>query len=712
MKCKNITIGLGLAFATLLAITPAAAKGKKDIMKNNPFAHKSALPYGAPDFSVIKNSDYLPAIEAGIALQRAEISRITSNKKLPTFANTILAYEQSGLMLDRVSSVFFALSGSDATPEIEDIEAKAIPLLTAFSNEVNFNDKLFQRVKAVYDTEYATLKGEDKQLLKKIYDGFVRSGALLDGTKKARLEDINNRIAVLQQHFGKELPKAANASTVWISDKRLLAGLSAGEIAQCAKDAKDRGGKAPYCIVIVNTTQQPLLSNLENRDVRRQVYEASINRANGTRGINLYPLIVEMAKLRAEKAEILGYENYAAYALADKMAKTPANTYDFLRSLIAAYRPKADAETASIEAYARKTVGADFTLEPYDRFFFSAKMKQEQFDFNEEDVSEYFKMDSVLINGVFYAANRVYGLTFKQRHDIPVYQEDVKVFDVYDKQGEPLALFYFDPFRRTTKRGGAWMGGFAKQSNLRHQLPVIYNVHNIAKAPEGQPTLLTWDETTTLFHEFGHGLHGILSDCMYNTLSGTAVARDFVELPSQFNEFFASVPEVFSHYAKSYKTGQPMPEDLKERMLKSLNFQPAYALGENLAATCADLAWHMLASKDVPTAAQAGAFETESLRKIGLLDAQVPPRYHTSYFNHVWGGGYAAGYYSYLWSEVLADNVADYFRTHGSLSPEVGSAFRAKLLSKGGTEDLSKIFTDFTGLAQPDATGLLKARGL
>ena len=526
------------------------------------------------------------------------------------------------------------------------------------------------------------------------------------------MKEINLRISDLQQQWGDQLQEAVNDAVVWVDKKEDLAGLSEADIAQCAKDAETRGGKAPYAIVIVNTTQQAILTNLDNRDLRKKIYEASIHRADGTNNHNTYAIVSEMAKLRAEKAEIMGYPNYAAYSLDNTMAKTPENVYAFLKNLIAHYTPKADAETKDIEEYARKTAGADFNLEPYDRFYYSAKMKKELLNISEDEVKPYFNVDSVLINGVFYAANRVYGLTFKERTDIPLYHPDMKAFEVIDKDGKSKALFYTDYFRRPTKRGGAWMDGFQKQSRQWNQLPIIFNVCNSAKAPEGQPSLLTWDEVTTMFHEFGHALHGILSDCQYNKLSGTSVARDFVEMPSQFNESFASIPEIFDNYARHYKTGEPMPANLKERMLSSINFQSAYALGENLAATCLDLAWHMLPSKDVPSAEEAAQFETEALRQIGLLNNQIPPRYRTSYFNHVWGGGYAAGYYSYLWTEVLAVNIADVFAQRGALDPKTGQDMRDKILSRGNTGDLMKMFSDFTGMEQPDASSLLKARGL
>ena len=710
---KKTFLVAGLACATLVATAASGQKIKKGkSMYTNPLMQKSALPFGAPDFSKIKSGHYLPAIQAGIEEQRAEIKQIVENRQKPTFQNTILAFEKSGQLLDRVKNIFFCITEANKTPEIEAAEKAAIPLLTDFENEINFNQKFFERVKYVYDHERNSLKGEDKVLLEEIYKNFVRSGALLPKDKMARMKEINTKLAQLQQDFGNMLPKASVASTVWVNDVKELAGLSEGAIAQCKKDAESRGGKAPYCIVITNTTQQPILANLENRRLRERVYNASIHRTDGTGEYNTFPVIVEITKLRAEKAQLMGYKNYASYALANVMAKNTDNVYAFLNQLIKEYQPKAVAETKDIEAYARKTQGPNFNLQPYDRFYYSAKMKKEHFNFADDEVKPYFNIDSVLINGIFYAANKVYGLTFKERKDIPTYHPDMKVFDVIDNNGKQLALFYCDYFRRPTKRGGAWMSAFAKQSRMRQQIPLIYNVCNYAKAPEGQPTLLTWDEVSTMFHEFGHALHGMLSNCYYNTLSGTSVARDFVEMPSQFNESFASIPEVFNHYARHYKTNQPMPADLCERMLKSINYQAAYALGENLGATWVDMAWHMLDTKSIPAANEAKNFEVKALKEVGLLDSQIPPRYSTSYFNHVWGGGYAAGYYSYLWSEVLAVNISDYFAKHGALTRKVGDDFRNKVLSRGNTKDLMEIFSDFTGLKAPDASGLLKARGL
>ena len=712
MNFNKTFLTLGLA-ATLLQMPTSSFAQNAGGKRQNPLLVKSSLPFGAPDFSKIQESDYLPAFEAGIKEQRANIQKIISNKKKPTFQNTILAYENSGMLLDRVSNVFFGLTSAHKTPGIAEAQKKVMPLLTDLDNEISFNQKLFERIKYVYDHEYSKLKGEDKRLTEVIYKGFVRSGALLSPEKMERMKQINTRISDLQEQFGNLLPAATNNAVVWVNSKEELAGLSDADIAQCKKDAESLGNKAPYCIVIVNTTQQAILTNLQNRELRRKVYMASIHRADGTDPqFNTFPIVTEIAKLRAEKGQLMGYSTYADYSLEKTMAKTAKNVSNFLQSLIKEYAPKADAETREIEAYAQKSEGKDFKLQPYDRFYYSAKMKKEMLNISDDEIKPYFNVDSVQINGVFYAAHRVYGLNFKQRKDIPTYHPDMKVFEVSDKSGKPIALFYSDYFRRPTKRGGAWMSAFAKQSDKWGQLPIIYNVCNNAKAPEGQPTLITWDEVCTMFHEFGHALHGMLSKCGYNTLSGTAVARDFVEMPSQFNESFASIPEIFDHYARHTETGAAMPADLKERMLKSISFQPAYALGENLAATCLDLAWHELTPDEIPSPYMAGAFEKEALNNVSLLNSQIPPRYSTTYFNHVWGGGYAAGYYSYLWTEVLAVNVADYFAKHGALDPAIGQAFRDKVLSRGNTKDQMEMFTDFTGMKEPDASGFLKARGL
>ena len=713
MNIKTI-VAIGMTSAMMLTNTACQQSSHE-----NPLLAESSLPFGAPDFSKIQTSDYLPAFEAAIQQTRDNIQAIVDCQDSATFENTILPFEDSSRLLTRVSTVFFALTEADKSDELSEIEKKVQPMLTDLQNEISFNKPLFERIKQVYDKQHDTLKGEDQKLLEEIYKEFVRKGALLSDEKMARMKEINLRISDLQQQWGDLLQAATNDAIVWVDKKEDLAGLSEADIAQCQKDAESRGGKAPYAIVIMNTTQQAPLASLDNRELRKKVYEASIHRADGTNPkYNTFAIVSEMAKLRAEKAELMGYPCYAAYSLDDTMAKTPDNVNNFLKNLVQAYKAKADAETKAIEAFAHDAsltsnpLPLTSNLEPYDRFYYSAKMKKAMLDISDDEVKPYFNVDSVLLNGVFYAANRVYGLTFKERTDIPTYHPDMRVFEVFDKDGQSMALFYGDYYRRASKRGGAWMDNFLEQSRHWNQKPIIFNVCNNAKAPEGKPSLIIWDEVTTMFHEFGHALHGMLSNCEYKTLAGTNVYRDFVEMPSQFNESFASIPEVFDHYARHYETNEPMPAELKERMLKSINFQSAYALGENLAASSLDMAWHMLASKDVPTADQCAAFETKALQQYGILDAQIPPRYMTSYFNHVWGGGYAAGYYSYLWTEVLAVNVADTFAKLGALKPETGQAMRDKILSRGNTGDLMQMFTDFTGMQQPDASAILRARGL
>jgi len=707
MNAKTI-LTIGMTSVMMLTFNACQQSSRE-----NPLLADSSLPFSAPDFSKIQTSDYLPAFEAAIQQTRDNIQAIVDCQDSATFENTILPFEDSSRLLTRVSTVFFALTEADKSDELSEIEKKVQPMLTDLQNEISFNKPLFERIKQVYDKQHDTLTGEDQKLLEEIYKEFVRKGALLSDEKMARMKEINLRISDLQQQWGDLLQAATNDAIVWVDKKEDLAGLSEADVAQCQKDAESRGGKAPYAIVIMNTTQQAPLASLDNRELRKKVYEASIHRADGTNPkYNTFPIVSEMAKLRAEQAELMGYPCYAAYSLDNTMAKTTDNVNNFLKNLVAAYKSKADAETKAIEAFAQKTEGADFRLEPYDRFYYSAKMKKAMLDISDDEVKPYFNVDSVLLNGVFYAANRVYGLTFKERTDIPTYHPDMRVFEVFDKDGQSMALFYGDYYRRASKRGGAWMDAFAEQNRHWNQKPIIFNVCNNAKAPEGKPSLITWDEVTTMFHEFGHALHGMLSNCEYKTLAGTNVARDFVEMPSQFNESFASIPEVFDNYARHYETNEPMPAELKERMLKSINFQSAYALGENLAASSLDMAWHMLASKDVPAADQCAAFETKALQQYGILDAQIPPRYKTSYFNHVWGGGYAAGYYSYLWTEVLAVNVADTFAKLGALKRETGQAMRDKILSRGNTGDLMQMFADFTGMQQPDASAILRARGL
>ncbi|MBQ9355983.1 MAG: dipeptidyl carboxypeptidase II, partial [Prevotella sp.] len=492
MTRKNTLLAMGISVA-MMQLTGCEYTPSNSF---NPLLADSGLTYGAPDFSEIRPEHYLPAFEAAISEQRDYIQSITENTEEPNFENTILAFEESDRTLDRVERVFFALTNADKTPEITETEKAVMPMLTDLANDIIFNRELFSRIRQVYENCLDTLQGEERKLTEEVYKNFVRNGALLDDDKMARMKEINLALSDLEQQWGDSLLAATNDAVVWVETKEELSGLSDADIAQCADDAAARGGQAPYCIVIVNTTQQPLLASLDNRDLRRRVFEASVHRADGSRGHSTFDIVSQTARLRAEQAALMGYDNYAAYSLERTMAGTPENVYTFLRNLIAAYKPKAEAETRAIEAYARQREGADFELQPYDRFYYSAKMKQEQLSISDDEVKPYFNVDSVLQNGVFYAANRVYGLTFSERTDLPTYHPDMRVFEVYDSDSTSIGLFYCDYFRRPTKRGGAWMDGFAKQSRQRQQLPIIFNVCNNAKAPEGQPSLLTWDEVT------------------------------------------------------------------------------------------------------------------------------------------------------------------------------------------------------------------------
>lgn len=701
---------LSLTFMALLAT--ACTQQSNSSLDGNPLMTESTLEYGAPAFDKIQNAHYLPAFEEGIRLQKEEIEAIINNEEAPTFANTIEALERSGEVLGRTSRIFFAIAAAHKTDEIRAIEEKVIPMITEWNNEKSLNEKLFARIKTVYENEFEMLEGESKRLLSEIYNSFVRNGAELDAEKKAELKALNSKIAELEQKFNNTVTDATVAAGVWVETEEELAGLSDAQKAQCKADAESAGGKAPYYIVVTNTTQQSILASLDNRALRERVYNASIHRTDETSSFNTWGIVTELSKLRAQKAKLLGFDNFAAYSVSNAMAKTPENIFNFLSDLIAQYAPKAAEETAAIEAFAQQTEGSDFKLQPYDRFYYSDKMKTATFNITDAETRPYFELNMVLNNGVFYAANKLYGLTFEKRTDLPVYHSDVEVFNVRDKDGNMVALFYLDMFRRPTKQGGAWMDAFQEQSHLLGKLPIIYNVCNVAKPAEGEPCLLSWDEITTLFHEFGHGLHGMLSNCKYPTITGTAVARDFVELPSQQNEYWAAVPEVFNNYAKHYATGEAMPEELKNNMLKSMSFHAAYALGENLAATSGDLEWHMLTAEEIPSAEEAPEFQKNILSSIGLLNEQIPPRYLPTYFRHVWGGGYAAGYYSYLWAEVLAVNVSETFAAGGDVNPELGQKYRETILSVGNTLPLEQAFTNFTGLQQPDPKGLLKARGL
>lgn len=700
---KKTILALGF-----LAMISSCTQQREDA--DNPLLRPSDLFMGAPDFANIKNDHFAPAFDAAMKEQLAIIDTIVNNKEAATFDNTILKLELSGSTLRRVSNIFFGLVSADTNDELRKIEAEYSPKLTAHSDAIYLNDALFARVKSVYETQLQGLDGEDKRLVEFYYDNFVRSGANLDEASKAELKKINSELSSLTTEFGQKLTNATYANYVVVDNQEALAGLTEDEIAAAAEAAISVGQKGKYVLQLTNTTQQPQMASLENRDVRRRFYEASVNRCSKGDDNDTGAIILRIVKLRAQKAKLLGYNTFAAWKLEDQMAKTPEQVHDFLKTLADGYTKRAKLDAAEIEQYMRRLDGDSLKLEAWDWAYYAEKLRKEKYDVDENMLKSYFVLDSVLQNGVFYAANQLYGLSFKERKDLPVYQEDVRVFDVFDKDGQQLALLYTDFYKRPSKSGGAWMSNWQDQSSVEGTKPIIYNVCNYNKPEAGKPCLLTFDEVGTLFHEFGHTLHGLFASQKYVSLSGTAVPRDFVEMPSQFNEHWAVEPAVLKNYAKHYQTGEIIPDSLVDRMNRAATFNQAYAFGENLGAVTVDMAWHSLSADQA--VADVAAFEAAALTKMGILNAQIPPRYKSPYFRHIFSNEYAAGYYAYLWSEVLDQNIYTWFKANGGMTSENGQRFRDLILSKGHTEDLSNLFMQFTGLAKPRVEDLLRSKGV
>ncbi|MGA9794936.1 MAG: M3 family metallopeptidase [Rhizomicrobium sp.] len=702
-------ISIVCAALSVLAATSAISKPATNAMWTNPFAQPSTLPFQAPDFSKIKDTDYEPAFDEAMHVHLAEIEKIADNTAPPTFDNTIVAMEKSGRMLDRVSLAFSGVVGANTNPTLDKTQSDEAPKLAAHSDAIYLNPKLFARVKAIYDSRGKLgLDAESQQLLKVYYLQFLHSGANLSDVDKARLRDINKEDASLEAAFQQKLVAAAKAGALVVDNKTYLAGLSDADIANAAHEADARGLKGKYVIPLQNTTQQPALVSLTNREVREKLFHNSWIRneksdANDTRGD-----IATLAKIRAEKAKLLGYPNYAAYVLYDQMAGTPDKVETFLGQLIPPTAAKAAEEAKLIQAAIDKD-GTHFDLKPWDWEMYSEQVRKEKYDLDQNELKPYFVLDKVLKDGVFYAANKLYGITFKERHDLPVYQPDVRVFTVYDKDGSQLGLFYCDYFKRDNKSGGAWMSNFVNQSTLLGTKPVIYNVANFTKAAPGQPQLITFDDVTTMFHEFGHALNGLFANTKYETLSGTSTARDWVEFPSQFNEHWALYPEVLKHYAVNYKTGAPIPQELVDKIKKSQTWGQGYELGELLAASELDMQWHELPA-DAPKQ-DVDAFETQALAKTHTNFPNVPPRYRSSYFLHIWANGYAAGYYAYQWTVMLDDDAYAWFTANGGLTRANGQHFRDMILSKGHTEDYGPMFRAFYG-KDPDIGPMLAHRGL
>ncbi len=675
---------------------------------NNPFYAPSTLPYHAPPFNKIKDSDYQPAIDAGMVEQRKEIQAIADDPAAPTFQNTIVAMEKTGLLLTRVYEVFNGVTGANLSPELQKVQDYEAPRLAAHQDAIFLDSKLFQRVDTLYkQRDSLKLDPESQRLLEFYYLKFVHAGANLSEADKTKLKKLNEEEASLSNTFTNKLLAATKAGAYVTTDKNALAGLSDTQLAAAEQAAKERKVKG-YVIPLQNTTQQPNLAFLTQRSTRQAIFENSWNRAEHNNANDTRRICARLAELRAQKGKILGFPNYAAWKLEDQMAKTPEAAIKFMDELVPGATAKAASEAKDIQEIIDSQNGG-FKVQPWDWEIYSEQVRKAKYQLEESQLKQYFELNNVLQNGVFYAANQLYGITFKERKDIPVYNPDVRVFEVLDVDGKPLALWYCDYFKRDNKNGGAWMDVFVDQSKLLGTRPVVYNVANFTKPAPGQPALISFDDVRTMFHEFGHALHGMFADTQYPSLSGTAVARDFVEFPSQFNEHWAEYPAVFEHYAKHYKTGEPMPAEMAAKLRETRTFNQGYSLTEILAAAELDMQWHILPS--TTPLQNTDTFETQALDKTHLTLSYVPPRYRTSYFSHIWNTGYAAGYYAYLWAEMLDDDAYQWFEDHGGLTRENGDRFRKMVLSRGNTEDLGKMYEAWRG-APPTVEPMKKFRGL
>jgi len=669
---------------------------------NNVLFKPSPLQYMAPEFDKFGTKDYEAGFDAGIAEHTAQIKAIANNPEPATFENTLVEMEKSGELLNRVSAAFYNLSGLISDDEYQRISKKMAPVLSAHSDDIYLNGALFKRVQTIYDNKDA-LNAEDQRLVDFYYKQFVKAGAKLSDAEKAKMRGINAQLAELSTAFSQNILKSFKEDVIVVTDKSKLAGLSEGEIAGLAAAAK-KAGKEGYMITLVNTTQQPILSSLENRELREQIFKASTNRAAKTNG----PIIIEETNLRAQKAELLGFKDWASYVMTSRMAQTTDNVYGILDDLAPKAVEKAKAEAAAIQKVINDS-GESFELKPWDWAFYAEKVRAEKYDLDPALVKPYFEMNSVIHDGLFFAMNKLYGITFKERQDLPVYHEDVTVYEVFNADGSAIGLFYMDPYAREGKRGGAWMSAYVSQSGLKGTKPVIYNAQNIPKPAEGEPTLMTFDEVSTMFHEFGHAAHGLFSNVKYPSLAGTATARDFVEFPSQAHEDWMIEPSVLANYAKHYKTGEPIPQALLDKVLASQKFNQGFGTTEYLAAALLDMEWHSFGSDKKISDVQ--KFESDALKAHGIDYYPVPPRYKSNYFSHTFAGGYSAGYYAYLWTEVFAADAFAHMENNGGLTRENGDKFREEILSKGNSRDLMQSYIEFRG-QKPTTDALLKRRGL
>jgi len=697
-----------IAGATLTYISNPALAAAADFGPSNPFFAPSTLPFQAPPFDKITNDDFQPAIEAGMAQQQEEIKGIAESANPPTFDNTIVAMEKTGRLLDRVMAAFEGVTGANTNDTLQKVKTIEAPKLAAHHDFIYLNTKLFARVAAIY-RQRTTLKldPESLRLVERYYDNFVHAGANLSEADKNDLRKLNEEISSLSNTFTNKLLAATKAGAYIATDKAALAGLSDARIAAAAQAAKDRKVEG-FLIPLQNTTQQPDLVLLKDRATRQTIFEHSWNRTERGDANDTRDTIARIAQLRAQKAKLLGFSSFAAWKLEDQMAKTPEAALHFMDAIVPAATGKAAREAKDIQDVIDAQKGG-FQVQPWDWNFYAEQVRKARYDLDDAQVKPYFELNSVLQNGVFYAASQLYGLKFQERHDLPVYNPEVRVFEVFNANGEHLAIFYCDYFKRDNKNGGAWMSEFVGQSRLLGNTPVIYNVANLPKPAEGEPALISFTDVVTMFHEFGHALHGMFSDAEYPTLAGTSTARDFVEFPSQFNEHWAISPAIFSHYARHHKTGAAMPDELAAKIKKAETFNKGYSMTELLAAAELDMQWHFLAP-DAPLQ-NPDEFEKQALAKTHLNVSYVPPRYRSTYFSHIWQSGYSAGYYAYLWTEMLADDAYQWFVEHGELSRANGDRFRQMILSRGNTQDLAKMYEAWRG-APPNTKAMLKNRGL
>ena len=704
----SLTAG-ALAQAPQVSGAPAAAKPAAGAEETaNPFFAVSPLPYQMPQFDKIKDEHYAPALERGMSEQRAEMSAIANSADAPTFDNTIVAMEKTGALLNRSAAVFGNLAGANTNPAMQAIQAQMAPKFSAHQDAILLDGKLFARVKALYDSrESLGLDAESLRLLERHHTDFVRAGANLSDADKETLKAMNSELASLATTFSQNVLKEVNASGVYVTDVADLDGLPAEAITAAAEAAKAAGKPGQYLIALQNTSGQPPLASLTNRELRQKIMQASLTRGSRGGEFDNRAIVARVAKLRAERAALLGYDNHAAYVLEDETAQTVGAVNKLMADLAPAAVANARKEAADMQAII-DAEGGKFQVEAADWAFYAEKVRKEKFDFDESQLRPYFELDNVLVNGVFYAANQLYGLEFKERKDLPTYQADVRVWEVFEADGKPLGLFIGDFYARSNKRGGAWMNAYVPQNGLTGTSPVVANHLNIPKPSDGQPTLMTFDEVTTMFHEFGHALHGLFSNVKYPTFSGTSVPRDFVEYPSQVNEMWATYPSILANYAKHHQTGEPIPQALLDKVMATEQFGQGHATTEYLAAAMLDQKWHQLTAAQVPT--DTLAFEAQALKEAGVDYAPVPPRYRSTYFSHIMGG-YSAGYYAYLWSEVLDAESVEWFKENGGLKRANGDHFRKTLLSRGGSVDAMQLFRDFRG-RDPQVGPLLVRRGL